>query len=347
MRRTGYLGLSLLLILVLVVSALPGFGQAAQARQPQAKTQPEYNAYLSLFNEKDPAKKAELGEKFITEFKESDFVPNAYRMILTGYAGTNNWPKVMDAADRAAAWSGADNTLKEIAFTNAMIAAQNQNNADKILSYGDKVLQLNPNSLQALLLVSGAIPVKYPNDKAQLEKAAELATKALAGIQPMLAKASADEKKQLVPIDGTLHGTLGLVAYNNKDYAKSISEYQAAIKDNMKDDASHFYLAYDYLALMANASKEYQAAFKAETDAIAAKADQPTIDDLKARTAGTIDELKKQQDKAIDELAIAVAIGGPVAQQAKAELTKQWMNKNNSDQGMDQFIASKRPELGP
>src|SRR5262249_25298312 len=112
MRRTGYLGLSLLLILVLVVSALPGFGQAAQARQPQAKTQPEYNAYLALFNEKDPAKKAELGEKFITDFKESDFVANAYRMILGGYAGTNNWPKVMDAADRAAAWSGADNTLK-------------------------------------------------------------------------------------------------------------------------------------------------------------------------------------------------------------------------------------------
>ena len=87
MRRTGHLGLSLLLILVLV-SALPGSGLAAQARQPQAKTQPEYNAYLALFNEKDPAKKAELGEKFIADFKESDFVPNAYKMIVGGYAAT-------------------------------------------------------------------------------------------------------------------------------------------------------------------------------------------------------------------------------------------------------------------
>jgi hypothetical protein len=346
MRRTGYLGLPLLLILVLAVSVLPGYSQAAQARQPQAKTQPEYNAYLALFNEKDPAKKAELGEKFITDFKESDFIPNAYRMILGGYAGSNNWAKVMDAADRAATSSVADNTLKEIAYTNAMIAAQNQNSADKILSYGDKVLALNPNSLQALLLVSGAIPVKYPNDKAQLEKAADLASKALAGIQPMLAKASADEKKQLVPIDGTLHGTLGLVAYN-KDYSKSIQEYQAAIKDNMKDDAAHFYLAYNYLALMANASKDYQAAFKAESDAIAAKADQPTIDDLKARTVATIDELKKQQDKAIDELAIAAAIAGPVAAQAKTELTKQWMNKNNSTDGMEQAINDKKGQLGP
>src|SRR5262249_46781164 len=229
----------------------------------------------------------------------------------------------------------------------AMIAAQNQNNVDKLLSYGEKVLAINPNSLQAQLLVSGAIPVKYSGDKAQLDKAADLASKALAAIQPMLAKASADEKKQLVPIDGTLHGTLGLVAYNKQDYAKSIEEYNAAIKDNMKDDASHFYLAYDYLALMAKASKDYQAAFKAESDAIAAKADQPTIDDLKARTAATIEELRKQQDKAIDELVIAAAIGGPVAGQAKTELTKQWMNKNNSTEGMEAAITEKKGQLGP
>jgi hypothetical protein len=192
MRRTGHLGLSLLLILVLV-SALPGSGLAAQARQPQAKTQPEYNAYLALFNEKDPAKKAELGEKFIVDFKESDFVPNAYKMMVGGYAATSNWAKVMDTADRAAALPGADNGLKEYAYTNAMIAAQNQNNVDKLLSYGNQVLAVNPNSLQALLLVSGAIPVKYSTDKAQLDKAADMATKALAGIKPLLEKATADE----------------------------------------------------------------------------------------------------------------------------------------------------------
>jgi hypothetical protein len=127
---------------------------------------------------------------------------------------------------------------------------------------------------------------------------------------------------------------------------KSIQEYEQAIKDNMKDDASHFYMAYDYLALMAQASKAYQTAFKAETDAIAAKADQPTIDDLKAHTTGTIDELKKHQDKAIEELAFATAIGGPVATQAKAALTTQWMNKNNDTNGMDQFIAEKKEKLG-
>ena len=59
MRRTGYLGVSLILLLALTVPALPSF---AQAQQPQLKTQPEYNGYVAIFNEKDPVKKAALAE---------------------------------------------------------------------------------------------------------------------------------------------------------------------------------------------------------------------------------------------------------------------------------------------
>src|SRR6185295_3676655 len=98
MKRTSYLGVSLFLMFALVVSALPGFGQE---KTPQAKTRPEYDAYLALYNEKDPAKKAALGEKFITDFKESDYIPNAHNYIIGGYAGAKNWAKVIEAADRA------------------------------------------------------------------------------------------------------------------------------------------------------------------------------------------------------------------------------------------------------
>jgi tetratricopeptide (TPR) repeat protein len=343
MRRTGYLGMSLFLILLLAVSALPGM---SQAKQPQAKTQPEYNAYLALYNEKDPAKKAELGEKFLTDFKESDFVPNAYTMIIQSYAAQKNWAKVMDAADRAAALPSADNKLKGFAFANAMVAAQNMNNVDKVLSYGEKVLAIDPNDLNTLITLSATIPLKYPSDKAQLDKAAGMAKKALAGLEPMLAKASPAEKPQLAQVDGTLHATLGLIAYNKQDYKASIAEYEAAIKDNPKDDAAHFYLAYDYISLMAGASKDYQAALKAENDAKAAKADQPTIDDLAAKRAAFEDDIRKFRDKAIDELALATAIGGPVAQQAKTELTKQWTAKNDNTTGLEEFINQKKTQIG-
>src|ERR1700730_12089668 len=99
MRRTGYPGVSLLLILILAASALPGFSQApaAQAKAPQAKTQAEYDAYKALFDEKDRKKKGDGWEKFIASpaLKESDFILNPHRMIITAYAADKNWAKVI------------------------------------------------------------------------------------------------------------------------------------------------------------------------------------------------------------------------------------------------------------
>src|SRR5437667_7166802 len=216
MRRTGYLGLSMSIVLVLALAAaaLPGFGQAAPAKQPQAKMQAEYNAYKALYDEQNPQKKAELGEKFLTEFKESDFIGNTYTIIVGAYTRAQNWAKVMDAADRAAASPVADDKLKAFAYANAMIAAQNLNNVDKVISYGEKVLAIDPNDLNTLITLSAVIPTKLPADeagkKAALDKASGLATKALAGIEPMLAKAQGADKAQMTQIDSNLHATRGL-----------------------------------------------------------------------------------------------------------------------------------------
>src|ERR1041384_7791328 len=124
MKRAGYLGVSLILLLALMISALPSFGQD---KQPQLKTRPEYDAYMAPYSEKDPAKKAAVAEKFITDFKESEGVPNAYTMALSGYTGAKNWPKVIELADKAAALPNADNKLKFYAASSAMVAAQNTN----------------------------------------------------------------------------------------------------------------------------------------------------------------------------------------------------------------------------
>ena len=349
MKRTVYLGVSLFLTLILAVSALPGF---AQEKQPAAKTRPEYDAYLALFNEKDPAKKAALGEKFITDFSQSEFIPNSHTMIIGAYTNAQNWAKVIEAADRAAALPGAENKLKAYGYANAMVAAQNMNNVDKVISYGEKVLAIDPNDLNTMITLSAVIPAKLPADgpakKAALDKASDLATKALAGIAPMLAKADAQSKPQFLQIEGNLHATLGLIAYDRPDYKKSIEEYDLAIKNTPKDDVAHFYLALDYQALAAQASRDYQAALAAENDAKAARAEQPAIDELAAKRGGLEEDIRKARDKAIDELAIAVAIGGPVLSQGKDALTKLWMAKNNdSTEGMDAFIEDKKKQLSP
>ena len=347
MKRTGYLGVSLFLLLALVVSALPGFGQD---RQPQLKTRPEYDAYVAVFNEKDPAKKAALGEKFIAEFKESEGVPNAYTMTIGAYTNAKNWAKVVETADRAAALPQADNKLKAYGYANAMIAAQNLNQIEKVLSYGEKVLAIDPNDLNTMITLSAVIPAKLPDDaagkKTALDKAQDLANKALSGIQGMVAKAPAESKPQLEQIEGNLHATLGLVAYNRPDYNKSIQEYELALQKTPKDEVAHFYLGLDYQALAAQASHEYQAAVDAENKAKAARADQPTIDELAAKRGGLEDDIRKARDKAIDEFAIAVALGGQVSAQAKDALTRLWTAKNDNTNGLEEFIAQKKQKLG-
>jgi len=329
---------------------LPGFGQAAAPKGPQAKTQAEYNAYNALYMEKNPQKKAELGEKFLTDFKESDFIGNTYTMIIGAYTGAQNWAKVIDAAERAAAFPGADNRLKAFAYANAMVASQNLNQIDKVISYGDKVLAIDPNDLNTMITLSAVIPAKLPADeagkKAALDKAEGLAKKALGGVEPLLAKADPAQKPQIVQIQSQLHSTLGLIAYDRLDYPKSIEEYDQAVKSNPKDDVAHFYMGADYQALSAQASRTYQDAVKAENDAKQAKADKPTIDELAAKRQGLENDVREKRDKSIDEYATAAAIGGVVAQDAKNALTKLWQAKNDNLDGMDAFIAQKKQQLG-
>jgi tetratricopeptide (TPR) repeat protein len=345
MKRTGYIGVSLLLIIALAASALPGFGQ-----QLQLKTKPEYDSYMAFYNEKDPVKKAPFGEKFIADFKESDYIPTAHQLLIVAYTDAKNWAKVIETADRAVALPNASNNLKLFSYVNAMSAAQNMNNLDKLISYGDKALAIDPAQLNALLSVSSAVLLKLPADEAgkktSLDKSEDLAKKALAGIEAMAAKDPAT-KPQLVPVEGTVHVTLGQVAYYRPDYMKSIQEFEAAIQRTPKDDVAHFYLGLDYQALAAQASRQYADAVNEENKAKAAKAEQSVIDELAARTAGLGGDVQKYRDRAIEELAIATALNGPSSAQAKEALTKLWKTKNNDDvSGLEDFIAKKKQSLG-
>jgi tetratricopeptide (TPR) repeat protein len=340
MTRTSHLRYFLFLI---PAFATLGF---SQAKPPQIRSQAEYGAYMAMFNEQDAPKKAALGEKFLVDYNESDFIPQTHRAIIGAYGKAQNWAKVMEAADRAASSAGADNTLKAYAFGNAMLAAQNTNNVDKVIGYGEKVLAIAPDDVDTMMVVSAAIPMKLPPDqagkKAALDKANGLATKALAALQPLVAQAQAAQKAPLVQAESQLHATLGLVAFNRPDYKKAVDEYEAAVKGTPKDDVARYYLGASYSALTSQALKDYQAAFKAWNDAKSARADQPTIDDLDARQQGLASDLKTYRDKAIDEFATAAAIGGPVAQQARGELTKLWTAKNDNTNGMEEFIAQKK-----
>jgi tetratricopeptide (TPR) repeat protein len=243
MKKTSYVGVSLLLMLMLAISAF------SQARQPAAKTPAEHTAYLGFYNETNPAKKAELGEKFIVEFKDSDFVPASYGMILRAYAGAQNWPKVMDIADRWAGLPSATPVIKVNAYTAALEAGQQSNNFPKIIEYGDKILAIDPNNLNAQLVLATLLPERLPNDEAgkqaALTKAEGLANKAITGLSGMAKPAGVSDADWANFKNGSLgqlHGSLGYIYLTRAEYEKAEKTFEEAIKSTPKDGVVRYRL---------------------------------------------------------------------------------------------------------
>jgi len=336
MRRSRYLVLCLALILAW---ALPGLAQS----------EVENVAYRAFYGEKDAATKIQLGEKFLTDFKESTYRSPILVTILPLYIQAENWAKVLDHGEKLSAeLPNATASAKVSVYTYAMAAAESTNNTAKMVDFGDKVLAADPTNLQAQVTVATTIPQWMPQDKTANEKAFDLANKALAGVaqifsQPKPANVTDAQWKQArAEYDEQLHSALGMVQVNRKDYAKAAQEYAIVTKSNPKDSVAHFYIGFAYQNQTADASKALVDATKAFSDARVAKAPQPDIDELDAKRQGLEADLDKKMDAALGELATSVAIGGPMEKQARTYLESLYMTKHNSLDGLDQFIQSKK-----
>jgi len=350
MIKLGSLGLSLLL---LVSVAMPVLAQSAQA---------EYDAYLAFYNEQDPQKKAALAEKFIAE---PTLTTSQYRGAVVGgliraYAASQNFPKVLETVDKLGTLlPTADDKTKLAAYQNGMIAAQNVDNFPKMLEYGDKTLQIDPNDLNAQLTLSTMIPERLPADEAQkkaaLDKAYSLAEKAQAQIPKIFDKAppsgvSADQwKAGRAGYESQITSTMGLIHLSRGEYDKAIEKYETVLKTNPKDAVNQYRLGLAYRSAAATASNATVTAYEDENKAKKDHpADQFLHDELAAKRQALEEDFKGKREKALDALAKAVALGGVVAAPARQELEKLYKTKSadGSLEGLDQFIAAKKQELG-
>lgn len=338
-RITIYIALATLSMLALAVSG-------------SAQGEVQNSAYRAFYAEQDVQKKAELGEKFLVDFKESTYRAPILKTIMTNYVQKQNWAKVLDHADKLPAeLPDADNPTKALFYTYGMEGAQATNNAGKIVEYGDKVLAIDANNLEALVLVATTIPAAMPQDKARNDRALALAEKALAGVQQYFAQpkpaqmTEAQWKQARVDYEDQLHSARGTIYFTRMDYVKSAEEYLAVIGNSPSDGVAHFYVGYSYRNQAAGLQKGLLDAIKAYDAARVARQPQPEIDELDARRQGMQDEFTKKRDSAIDELATAVAIADTrVLPQAKEALESLYKVKNNDSlAGLDQLIASKKP----
>jgi len=348
MKKTSYLGLSVLLIVALAATA---WSQAAQ--QPRARSTAEYEAYVGFFNEKDFPKKAALGEKFLMDFKETEFLKDTYIGLMRAYLGAKNCPKVMELSDRYAGLATATPDLKVGFYSEALNCAQETGDITKIVNYGEKILAIEANNLNALLVLATNIPEQLPTAEAAkttaLAKAEGYANKAIAGLTALgkpQGMADADWNKQKGGLLGQLHGALGLIHLTRLDYEKAVPSFLESIKNAPKEWVPRYRLGLSYHQQTPKLSQSMLEAIEAENKAKRENADRVTLDDLAARSEGLASAIRDLRDKAIDQLATSVAIGGATAQPARDQLERIYKAKNNDSlDGLEALINEKKAQI--
>jgi hypothetical protein len=330
--------------------AQPNQTQAqAQQKQPQAKTKAEYDAYLALYNEQDLNKKVELGNKFMTDYPDSEFKPFIYQIQINSYATSGNPTKVVETGEKfLTEFPQADNNAKKFVYQRVMQSYQAQNNFEKTVEYGEKLLAVDPTDLPALLTLSSILPERLPQEdeakkNQQLDKAMDYAQKAMTQVNalvsgPKPAQVSdqqwAEEKNKLL---AAVHSSIGLVHLNKKEYDKATGEYEKSTSLVRNNPIDFYRLGIAYSFQARNIAKEL--------NELVAGLQNQTNPDLSAKEAKE-KQFAEMRDKAIDALAKSVALKGVTEQQARSELEKLYKSKNsNSLEGLDNLIAQAANDL--
>jgi tetratricopeptide (TPR) repeat protein len=183
--------------------ATPSAGQPAATTgklPPQAKTRPEYDAYMAAHAQiNDSAAMEKAANDFNTKFPDSE--------------------------------------LRVLLYRDAMHAYQRDNKGDKILEMGRQVLKLAPNDPEAMGIVAEVIVEQTKDtdlDKDQkLAEAAKLAQRALETVDTEISLPSgitpeqADGFKRL--LRSNAYATIGTTQYNKENFKDAEGSYRKSI----------------------------------------------------------------------------------------------------------------------
>jgi tetratricopeptide (TPR) repeat protein len=183
----------------------------AQAAQPAAPPQQkkeikdpaEYNAYVGAVQQQDPNAKISGLEAFLTQYPNSVMKEDALELLMGAYRQTNNAAKMLDAEQR--------------------------------------LLQVNPNNLRALALMTydkRAAASAGQNPQENLAEAAQYGARGLEALKTAPkpeGMSDADFDKQKKQMSVIFNGAVGIAALQNKDYAKAQEALRAAVEGDPND----------------------------------------------------------------------------------------------------------------
>ncbi len=174
----------------------------AQQKQPQPKSQKEVDAIMAIQNAPDPASRIAAAENLITKFADTEF--KAFALYL------------------------------------ATVSAQQMNDFEKMMLYGERTLEADPKNYATMLIMANALAVRtreHDLDKEEkLGRAEKLANQAAEILKtaekpnPQLTDEQwAGAKKDF---EAQQHEALGLVAMVRKKYDVAINELKMAAESS-------------------------------------------------------------------------------------------------------------------
>jgi hypothetical protein len=205
-------------VLATFVLALTGFAtslataQSAPADQAQATPTPtsqkvikdpaEYNAYMTALNTQDAGQRAAAMEAFVNQYPNSIVKPEALDQALAGYQAAGNQAKLQEVAN--------------------------------------KILQINPNSVRALAILTyfERATAATPDKAAKARQDGEKGLHELENWTPPPDLSAADTKKMKDQMTAIFAGAAGFGALQAKDYAAAKNFYLKSVQidpNNLQD----------------------------------------------------------------------------------------------------------------
>src|SRR5271154_5747440 len=142
----------------------PPAGQAAAPagkRPPQAKTQPEFDAYKAVAALTDSAAQEKAANDFAAKFPDSELRPLLYKAVMHGYQQALNDDKMMELGQKVLTFDADD---PEALLVVAQVLAERTRDTD--LDKADRLAEARKDAQRALVTVDTDVPSSgYPPEQ--------------------------------------------------------------------------------------------------------------------------------------------------------------------------------------
>ena len=135
-------------------------GTPAGKRPPQAKTQPEFDAYKAAAALTDAAAQEKAAADFATKFPESELRPLLYKAVMHAYQQVNNAEKMMEMGQKILTFDADD---PEALLGVAQVLAERTHDTD--LDKDQRLAEARKDAQRALATVDTDVPAGVPADK--------------------------------------------------------------------------------------------------------------------------------------------------------------------------------------